>query len=244
MAYKPGDDIVSTSIVFKIASFIVFYILLYPLAWIVCKVWYRFKIHGQQNLKGISKAVSVSNHTMFFDPVIIATVFFPKRVHQTLLEATVTAPFLGTLTRLLGGVPIPRRDTGFAALKKGGEVIFKNGGYFHFYPEGECYLYNNVPKKFHPGAFVISVLLDVPVVPIVSVFHEKGKRPSVDIFVMEPVYPNDFGVLQKDNSINKDALNTYIDAVYSKILKKIQDEKGTGTYYRGAMERIPGINKE
>lgn len=244
MAYKPGDDIVSDSFVFKMASFNVFYILLYPIAWLVCKLWYRFRIFGHENLNGISGAVSISNHTMFFDPVIIATVFFPKRVYQTLLEATVTTPFLGTLTRLLGGVPIPRRDSGFVALQKAGEMILKKGGYFHFYPEGECYLYNNVPKKFHPGAFVISVLLDVPVVPIVSVFHEKGKRPSVDIFVMEPVYPNDFGVLQKDNSINKDALNTYIDAVYSKILKKIQDEKGTGTYYRGAMERIPGINKE
>ena len=110
MAYKPGDDIVSTSIVFKIASFIVFYILLYPLAWIVCKLWYRFKIHGQQNLKGISKAVSVSGHYCYS--------FFPKKSSSNFTGSYCNCTLLGNFNKVVRGGSYSQKRYRFCCFEK------------------------------------------------------------------------------------------------------------------------------
>lgn len=242
--YKHGDKIVSINIWFKIATFLMFhFIILFP-ASIVTFMLYRYRIYGRNNLKKVPKAVTVSNHTLFWDPVIIACTSFPKMPYQTLLEATVCAPIVGTLTRLLGGVPIPRRDMYFKSLTEGCETIFKKNNYLHFYPEGECYLYNNVPKRFHSGAFYVSAKLNVPIVPMATVFHKGGNRPVVHLHIMEPVYPEKYNIFNEDGQLNEQNLKKYMKDVQGIISNKIIEENGTGEYFKGALKRIPGINDE
>lgn len=244
MAYKHGDKIVSTSKLFKIASFLTFYGIIIIPARIVTHIAYRFRIYGKDKLRKVPKAVTVSNHTLFFDPVIITATTAPKMPYQTLLEATVCAPFVGTLTRLLGGVPIPRRDMYFKSLTEGCREIFKKNNYIHFYPEGECYLYNGVPKRFHSGAFYISAKLNVPVVPMATVFHKKGTRPVARIFILDPVYPEKYNIFQDNGEMNEANLKTYIKDVQKIITDKIVAENGTNEFYKGALDRIQGINNE
>lgn len=241
MAYRRGDKLISTNYFFRIAAFFTFYAVLF-IASILVFALYRNKFFGRHNLRNVGRAITVSNHTLLFDPVMIAMAFFPEKPFQTLLEETVCAPVVGTLTRLLGGVPIPRRDTHFDLLKEGCLEAFRRGKRIHFYPEGECYLYNASPKKFHPGAFFLSATLDVPIIPMATVFHQRRCRPTVHLHILEPVYPADFNVRREDGSIDQAALRRYMDAVRQLIVDKIQLEQGTGMYYKGAMERIRGIN--
>ena len=53
---------------------------------------------------------------------------------------------------------------------------------------------------------------------------------------------SDISQVQKDGSIDQTALRHYMDAVRQLIVDKIQQEQGTGIYYKGAMDRIRGIN--
>lgn len=241
MAYKPGDTLISTNPFFRIAAFLTFYAVLF-VASILVWALYRCRFFGRQKLGRIDKAITVSNHTLLFDPVLVAMVFFPMKPFQTLLEATVCAPYVGTLTRLLGGVPIPRRDAHFEFLTEGCLEAFRRKKKIHFYPEGECYLYNSSPRKFHPGAFFLSASLDVPIIPMATVFHRRRCRPTVHLHVLDPVYPSDYCVRREDGTIDQQALRVYMEAVRQKIVEKIAREKGTGSYYKGAMERIRGIN--
>lgn len=244
--YKHGDKIVSTSKFFKLASFITFYfIILFPAA-TICFVAYRYRIHGRYNLHSKKKAITVSNHTMFFDPVIIAAAAFPQKPYQTLLEASASAPFVGTLTRLLGGVPIPRHDMHFKALLAGCEEIFKNKNLLHFYPEGECYLYNGVPKRFHTGAFYVAAKLGVPVIPMATVFKKKFGRPRARVYIMPPVSSDKYNIFGEDRKgpLNEAALKEFVSDIQKMITDKIVEKGGTNEFYKGALERVKGINDE
>ena len=75
-----------------------------------------------------------------------------------------------------------------------------------------------------------------------TVFHKRRCRPTVHLHVLEPVYPADYNVRREDGSIDQTALRHYMDAVRQLIVDKIQQEQGTGIYYKGAMDRIRGIN--
>ena len=68
---------------------------------------YRISIEGRENLRGLGRAILVSNHTLLLDPGLIAHAIRPRRTYFTMLEETALIPFLGTFVRLLGGVPIP-----------------------------------------------------------------------------------------------------------------------------------------
>ena len=51
-----------------------------------------------------------------------------------------------------------------------------------------------------------------------------------------------FNLKREDGSIDQQAVKEYAAAVRQKIADKIAQEQGTGIYYKGAMDRIPGIN--
>ena len=245
MGYRRGDKVVSHSSLFRIASFVTYHCVVIIPASIAAFVLYRYRVHGRYNLRKCDKAITVSNHTLFFDPVIIANTNFPGRhPYQTLLESTVCAPFVGTLTRLLGGIPLPRRDMGFKRLIEGCEYIFRKNNYIHFYPEGECYLYNANPKRFHDGAFYVAAKLNKPVVPMATVFRKVGTRAQASLYILEPVYPEKYNVFNSDGSLNEDNLHTFTNDVRQMIVDKISSMKGSDAFNKGHLERINGINSE
>ena len=245
MGYKKGDNVVSTNKFFRIASFLTYHFVVIIPASVVAFVLYRYRVHGRYNLRKVNKAITVSNHTLFFDPVIIANSNFPYRhPYQTLLESTVCAPFVGTLTRLLGGIPLPHHDIYYKRLIQGCESVFKRNNYIHFYPEGECYLFNGKPKRFHDGAFYVSSKLNVPVIPMAMVFKKRGTRAQASLYIMPPVYPETYNVFDKDGKLNKDNLKKFTTDVRQIIVDKIKEKGGSDNFNKGQLMRINGINKE
>ena len=197
------------------------------------------------------RAITVSNHTTFMDPVKIAALALPGMIYQTLLEATVESPVLGTFTRLLGGVPIPRGRTGFPKIRGICERAFKYNHYLHFYPEGECYLYNQKIREFQSGAFKIAAETDIPVVPLVTVFSDGLFRPwsfwgrslpVETLVVLEPVYPSDFIRRDEKGEITSESIKEFSEAVRQKMQDEIDSRNGSAAFYRGRLERIKGIN--
>lgn len=118
MKYKHGDLLVSDNRWFQSASFLTFYSVI-GIAGGLLFGMNRYRIHNRFRLKGVDKAVTVSNHTMLLDPVLMSAAVLPGRMYQTLLEETVCAPLVGTLTRLLGGMPVPHGDIHLKRLHEG-----------------------------------------------------------------------------------------------------------------------------
>jgi 1-acyl-sn-glycerol-3-phosphate acyltransferase len=252
MPYKHGRPVIDLSIFFRIASFMGFY-LATPIAFLMnyillfTRYKYRFRIYN------IRKAITISNHTTFLDPVKIAFLVLPNFIYQTLLEATVESPFLGTFTRILGGVPIPKGKTGYRKILEICERSFKHRRFLHFYPEGECYLYSQKIHEFKHGAFRIAAELDIPVLPLVTVFSEGLFRPwsfwgrSVPLetlVVLEPVYPCNYVRRNENGELTTDSIREFAEAVRKKMQAEIDKRGGTNVYARGRLERIKGLNDE
>jgi 1-acyl-sn-glycerol-3-phosphate acyltransferase len=237
---------VDTSFFFRWASHLTFFPV-EVIAFTFCRLYYHAKIRGRGKLLPIKKAILVSNHTTLLDPVLMdATVFF-RCAYQTLLEATVKSPFLGTFTRLLGGLPIPRGRDAPERLVAGCEHAFKSRRYIHFYPEGECYLYNRQVRRFRQGAFLIAARLNVPVVPLATVFHEGNpgtSRPRVELVVLDPLYPKDFIRYTDAGEMIPDSISLFSNTTRRLIQSEIDKRGGTGKYFKGQMPRMEGINDD
>jgi 1-acyl-sn-glycerol-3-phosphate acyltransferase len=250
MPYKHGRPVIDLSFWFRTASAWT-YALIIPIAFLINFLQHFTTFKHRWRITKVRRAVTVSNHTTFFDPVTVSALTIPHLMFQTLLEATVEFPFLGTFTRLLGGVPIPRGKTSYRKIAEIGEKAFKYRRFLHFYPEGECFLYNQHIRKFHTGAFRIAAELDVPVLPLVTVFSNGlfkpwsfwGRSlPLEKLIVLEPVYPSQYVQRDGNGEITMESVREFAEAVRQKMQAEIDSRKGSAAFFRGQMERIKGLN--
>ena len=252
MPYKHGRPVIDLSLFFRVASLITLCLIL-PIAMLInymmfyTRYKYRFRIYNIQN------AVTVSNHTTFLDPVKIVGLVTPYHIFQTLLEATVEFPFLGTFTRLLGGVPVPRGRTGYPKILEICRKAFKYRRYMHFYPEGECYLYNQNIREFKTGAFRLAAELDVPIVPLVTVFSEGPFRPwsfwgrslpYETLVVLEAVYPCQYVRRDENGELSIESIREFAESVRMKMQAEIDRRCGSSIFFRGHLQRIKGLNDQ
>jgi 1-acyl-sn-glycerol-3-phosphate acyltransferase len=250
MPYKHGRPGIDLSLPFRIASAWAFF-LTFPIA--LC---YNFMQHStvykhRWRLKGIRRAITVSNHTTLLDPVKLTGLVIPRLIFQTMLEGTVELPVLGTYTRLLGGVPIPRGKTSYRKIFEICQRSFKYRRYMHFYSEGECFLYNQKIKEFQSGAFRLAADMDIPVIPLVTVFSEGPFKPwsfwgrsipKETFIVMEPVYPAQYVKRDDNGEITSESIKEFAEAVRRKMQSEIDKRHGSAAFYRGQMDRMTGLN--
>jgi 1-acyl-sn-glycerol-3-phosphate acyltransferase len=255
MAYRKGANIIGFTPPFP--PFIILYHLVVAMVRLFDWLVYRVRIKGRENLPRSGGAVLVSNHTLLLDPGILAHAIRPHRTYFTMLEETALIPFLGTFVRLLGGVPIPQRPGALLALDTAARTALRELGFIHFFPEGECYRESQVIQVFHPGAFLLALRLNVPLVPITTVLHETrwrgrssfrvaGKNillpPRVTIVIGAPVRAP-LSLLPVtgqggDGASLKKAAKNLGEQVRASMQATIDRERGSKTLYRGIMARL------
>jgi 1-acyl-sn-glycerol-3-phosphate acyltransferase len=244
MPFRPG--FIPFTVVFQV---VLNFIRLY--GWVV----YRIRFLGRENLRGLRGAVLVSNHTLLFDPGIIAHAIRPRRTYFTMLEDTALVPFLGTFVRLLGGVPIPERAGALRTLDTAARSALSDLGFIHFFPEGECFEGNQDIMPFHWGAFLLAARLRVPVVPVTTVLHERRWRgqlsvrvlgrtvripPRVTIVIGPPMaapLPKVLPGTQRPPSL-KEAAAAWGGEVRATMQAVIDREGGSRSLFRGQMPRL------
>jgi 1-acyl-sn-glycerol-3-phosphate acyltransferase len=223
----------------------------WPIAQLANCIHLSTRFENRRKLRGFSRAILVSNHTTLLDPVMVSGIVLPRRTWQTLLESTVEAPFLGTFTRLLGGIPIPRGRDGFKKLLESAETAFKYRRFIHFYPEGECFLYNQRIREFKSGAFRFAAELDIPVIPLVTV-HSEGpfkpwsllgrSVPRETLVALDAVYPGQYVKRDEAGEISAESVRIFAQAVRDIMQREIDARRGSSAFFRGRMERLKGIN--
>jgi len=250
MPYKHGRPIIDLSCFFLTASALTIF-LIFPIAMLINIIMFSTSYKYRFRIYNIRRAITVSNHTTFLDPVKIAGLVLPHFIYQTLLESTVEFPYLGTFTRLLGGVPVPKGRTGYSKIAGTCERAFKYRRFMHFYPEGECFLYNQEIMKFKTGAFRLAIDLDIPIIPMVTVFTDGLFRPRSflgrslpveTLVVLEPEYPSRYIRYDENGELLKESIKEFAEAVRQKMQKEIYRRGGSSSFFKGQMERIKGIN--
>lgn len=163
---------------------------------------FRLRVSGKGNLRRIPArgALLISNHSLYFDPGLIAHAILPRRTLFSALESTVqAAPFLGNFIRYLGAFPIPEQ-MGLVRLARPVREALARGWLVHFFPERDLRHQNQELQGFHPGVFFLAQLYGVPVVPITLVIRHPrllGRRIArayvrVRAVIGEPIHPERF----------------------------------------------------
>ncbi|HVP19846.1 MAG TPA: lysophospholipid acyltransferase family protein [Spirochaetia bacterium] len=187
MAYRKGGEIVGFT-----PSFIpfqaMFQLVMIPIR-LVDWLFYRIRIRGRRTLQHCRSAILVSNHTLILDPAVIAHSLGRRRTYFTMLEETALIPWLGTFVRLLGALPIPEGVGSMLSLENAARRAIAEMGLLHFFPEGECYRWNQDIQPFRPGAFLLACRLGLPVIPMTTVLHERRWRGRTSVRVAGRVIP-------------------------------------------------------
>jgi len=192
---------------------------------------------------------------MPLDPVFHGLAIFPRRTFFTLLEETCEAPVVGSLVRLLGGIPLPRKQSRLGDIEAAIGHALDTRGLVVFYPEGECFLGNQKIYPFKAGACYFALKYNVPIVPVVTVLTRMhgplSKLIHVEAHVLEPLWPppNSFLDLDLAEQIHEtEALGVLSAAIkwtrelHATMQAEIDRSGGDNSLYRGPMPRIKGVN--
>ncbi len=250
MAYRKGAPIIGFTPGF--VPFHAVYQMVLLMVRVVDWLFYRIRITGRENLRGLERAILVSNHTLILDPAVIAHAISPRRTWFTMLEETATIPFLGTFVRLLGALPIPEGPGALLSLDAAAGKALGLLGLLHVFPEGECYRWNQGLAPFRPGAFLLALRLAVPVVPITMVLHERKWRgkasirilgksipipPVVTVVIGRPIPVSAAAVSMDSHELRGAALS--LAAQTRQRMQAVIDERGGSRgIYRGRMPRL------
>ena len=160
----------------------------------------RFDLHvsGLEKLPKTGPYIISSNHQSFIDPLILASLL-PWPVFRNLFAVGTSDIFgLGPMRRLARWirVVVVDPDANLIPAMRAGAFGLRNGRILILYPEGERSI-DGKPKFFKKGAAILSVHLQVPIVPVgIEGFQEawpRGKKfqkfAPLKIRVGDPIYP-------------------------------------------------------
>ena len=219
-------EFVPKGLIFSLLSNFVYYIIAYPILKLVAKIVYDLEIEGKENLRDLKEGViTVSNHVLFLDCVMIGLAYGLKKVYFTTREGSFKIPGVRRLIKLLRAVPIPDSIKNKEYFLNAIDDILNSGKSIHLYPEASLFPYYNKIRHFKNGAFNIAVKNNKKIVPIVITFREpRGFRrfikykKDVTLTVLEPIDPPKTGDTKQKIEVLK-------EQVYENMKRVNEDKK-------------------
>ena len=189
----------------------------------LAKIPFRTRVRGLEKLPASAPFIICPNHVSYLDPFLLCSVL-PFRVIRDILILGYTDYFEGPIMRHLGNsvniVPVDPNANLTRAMQVAAVGLRKNRILLVF-PEGERSFDGNL-TDFRKGASILSVELDVPIVPVgISGTFEAWPRGGdlrahpVEITIGDPIYPNGGGNSADPYAMLNDALKEAVAGLLS-----------------------------
>ena len=155
--------------------------LIFLVVWLLGLVWRvfsRIEVEGLENVPEKGPYLLCSNHQSYLDPAVLLVVIPYRKLRQ--LFAVGTSEIFGSgimlhLARILR-VMVVDPDANLIPAMRAGAYGLRQGMGLMLYPEGERSI-DGAPKIFKKGAAILSIHLQVPIVPIaIEGFFEAWPR--------------------------------------------------------------------
>jgi long-chain acyl-CoA synthetase len=144
------------------------------LAQIVSQDRFRMKVTGLEKLPGEGPFILSSNHQSYLDPLIMSSVL-PWSLFGSLFSVGTSDIFGAGLMRRLARimrVVVVDPDANLVPAMRAGAYGLRHGRVLILYPEGERSI-EGPPKIFKKGAAILSIHMQVPIVPVAIDGFEK-----------------------------------------------------------------------
>ena len=139
---------------------------------------FHLRVAGLDKLPKQGSYILSSNHQSYFDPVILASVLPREVMENTFAVGTSEVFGEGFMRRLARWIRVIvlDPDANLIPAMRAGAYGLKHGRILILYPEGERSI-DGTPRIFKKGAAILSIHLQVPIVPIaIEGFYEAWPR--------------------------------------------------------------------
>ncbi|MGA9040582.1 MAG: AMP-binding protein [Terriglobales bacterium] len=139
---------------------------------------FRLRVEDLEKLPAHGPFILSSNHQSYLDPLILASIL-PWRIFRGLFAVGTSEIFGSGSMRILARwlrVVVVDPDANLIPAMRAGAYGLRNGRVLILYPEGERSI-DGKPRIFKKGAAILSIHLQVPIVPIaIEGFYEAWPR--------------------------------------------------------------------
>jgi len=167
----------------------------------------RVKYINKQSCKHLRGGFILSaNHQQFLDPIIMMFAFPFRRAFFIAMEKMFDTPLKTWFFNHMHCIKVDRNNVGIDTIRNASTAL-QDEKLVCIFPEGKIG-HDTDPETFKPGAAMMAMLNNVPIVPI---YIEKRKSfwKSTKIIVGEPIVPKEVvGETQSLKAIEK--LNKYL----------------------------------
>ncbi len=139
---------------------------------------FQFRVQDLEKLPKTGAYILSSNHQSYLDPLILASVLPPEVFYRSFAVGTSDIFGKGLMRRLARSIKVivVDPDANLVPAMRAGAFGLRHGQVLILYPEGERSI-DGEPKVFKKGAAILSVHLQVPIVPVaIEGFHDAWPR--------------------------------------------------------------------
>ncbi len=175
-----------------------FWYLVSRLMQIVALDRFHLKVRGLEKLPKSGPYIISSNHQSYLDPLILASILPPEIFYKLFAVGTSDIFGKGLMRRLARSlkVMVLDPDANLVPAMRAGAFGLRHGNILILYPEGERSI-DGTPKIFKKGAAILSVHLQVPIVPVaIEGFYDAWPRNKpfksfapLELVFGDPIYP-------------------------------------------------------
>jgi long-chain acyl-CoA synthetase len=196
---------------------------------IIARDRFDLKVSGLEKLPKEGTYILSSNHQSYLDPIVLASVV-PRDVFVNLFAVGTSDIFGEGIMRKIARavrVVVLDPDANLIPAMRAGAYGLRNGRSLILYPEGERSI-DGTPRTFKKGAAILSIHLQVPIVPIaIEGFDEawpRGKRfqkfTPLKILFGDPIYP------PPESEASEEAYGRLIGKVKERVVTMWQELRG------------------
>lgn len=150
----------------------IFWKLFWPVGYLICKILFRLKVYGLENLQSIqSPVIFYSNHNSYWDPIFISVALPSYRskllpIHWLAKHEVFNSclGLVGLIVKAFGVLQISNGKTNKQAIKDALSIL-ANGHSLGIFPEGGRSPSGRI-QPFSNGLMYLAKKANIPVVPV------------------------------------------------------------------------------
>ena len=177
----------------KVASFIWYYIIAMPIAFLLMKISFHYKWVNKKAVKKVKGGFFIyGNHTNFVGDALMPSLFRYKKNNIIVKSDTVSIKGIKHLVKDLGAMPLGDTLKANKNLLKEMKLRIKNGESITIYPEAHIWPYYTGIRPFTSSAMKYPILYNVPSFALTTCYQKRKffKKPKVVLCLDGPFYPD------------------------------------------------------